>query len=529
MAIIKDRLSYVRGLPLNRYRLVLGLIVIIGVILAYIYNPLNQRLNFTKTSDNANAQDITFSVESVQPTLNTPTLPLATTATSTSNSGIPLEALFNEMTSIFRELMATSTLMTNPLNLSQAPDEATIQLYQPQIEKLQQRFTQLQQRAFTLSKADTQRFFWNLLVETNFPTDNSHLLLSNLADADDTLLNEMFALLSSGAYTLETRQTLAYNLLLPQRNTDMALINLQQSNSLSPRQLRLKQFLEEQLLSEPDGRLLATYMEIYHTWANEGQLTTKEAFKQQLDAVRTQLAPDQYFGFRLQTLNLSDPNADYAGLLADISATAMDKQLKRNLLLRLADEISTRLTGSSDDATAPNGELPETTRQLLIHYLQTNLPQPQINDGYTLYQYGTQVYTLLLLMDRSQAVDKLYQRIVSSTSLAEQLGMLSALPMTDGIAQKNLREHTHLRQTLEQALTQPNLSSEARTSIASGLSSLMLQPPTVSTASQTPNAQGTASVDEQGNPMYSVQSSTNDDSTQSINQTMPYSNSPAVQ
>lgn len=505
MAIIKDRLSYVRGLPLNRYRLVLGAIVIIGVILAYSYSPLTQPLNTIKTTNPATTNQV-----STAPILTTPEQSAVSNPKSGINSsGMPLDMLFNEISGVFHELITTSSLMTNPLAPAKPPDETTIQLYQPQIERLQQRLVQLQQRALTLSKTDSQRFLWNLLVETNFPLDNSHLLLNTLTDTDDALLDDMLMTLSNGGYAVETRQMLAYNLLLPQQTASVSSSTsvAQKADTSMARQAHLKRFLDEQLQIEQDPRVLATYMEIYHTWANDGRLVNKEAFKQQLEQVRNQLAPDQYFGFRLQTLNLSDPSADYAGLFADISATPMDKTLKRNLLLRLADEISTRLT--SNDNTTSADELPDTTRQVLLQYLQTNLPQPTLEDSFSLYQYGTQVYTLLLLTDRQQANDKLYQRILSSRSLAEQLGMLSALPLTDGIAQKNLREHTHLRQTLEQALTQPNLSSEARTSLSSGLSSLMLQPPTVSTES---------------NPSASAE-----DQSNLPKQTMPYTDWPVQQ
>lgn len=501
---------------MNRYRLGLSLFVLTGAALAFLYEQPHSHLLLSPPKTTAvmttgkvptdpainhalskTAGHKPASITDTQTTFVLPPLP--------HNNIPPLETLLNDLANLFGELNNISAMLANSQAPDQAPDEATLQLYQPQIERLQQRYIELQQQALTLSRDETQRFLWDQLVNYHFPMDNSHLILNALNDPADSLLEDMFSTLTNPSYNVTIRQMLAYNLLRP---NSYHYLNVQPSraestegaetNTPTTRQLRLKAFLEEQIQSESQPPLLGTYMDIYRAMANETHLVSAEQFTQQLEMARSHLLPEQYFSFRLQELSLTQADADYANLLNDISHTHMEPQQYRSLLLRLADEINSKLT-PAQEAVDKSMAIPDPTRQVLLQFLHKNLPQPDLRDSFSLYQYGTQMYSIQLLENPQQGAEQLYQKIVSSSSLAEQVSMLSALPLSDGSLQKKLREQTNLKQRLESALLQAGTQGDMRVSLEAALSNLMMEPPTITTESlsttETPdNANTTDSV-----------------------------------
>lgn len=502
---------------MNRYRLGLSLFVLTGAALAFLYEQPHPQPLFSppKTTavittgkvpadpaiNHAASKTVAHkptSITDTHPTFVLPPLP--------HNNIPPLETLLNDLANLFGELNNLSAMLANSQAPDQSPDEATLQLYQPQMERLQQRYIELQQQALTLSRDETQRFLWDQLVNYHFPMDNSHLILNALNDPADSLLEDMFSTLTNPSYNVTTRQMLAYNLLRPNSYNYLSVkpspTEGTETTTPTARQLRLKAFLENQIQSESQPPLLGTYIDIYRAMANETQLVSAEQFTQQLEIARSHLLPEQYFSFRLQELSLTQADADYANLLNDIRHTHMEPQQYRNLLLRLADEINSKMT-PSQEAVDKSMAIPDTTRQVLLQFLHKNLPQPDLRDSFSLYQYGTQMYSIQLLENPQQGAERLYQKIVDSASLAEQVSMLSALPLSDGSLQKKLREQTNLKQRLENALLQASTQGDMRVSLESALSNLMMEPPSITTESvstiEPPDNPSPA------NPLYSVE------------------------
>ena len=457
---------------MNRYKLELGvfaLMFFVGVMFAYKrwYQPIPESIPATSSN---------LLPQVKQPQARIPAEPEVPTTTQvliqrqstmqdtfvTGSSAPPAPRSLAELFSAMEAILQNLTELYNLLNSSPdiyRTDENLSRLYQPQIDQQQQQFTTLLQQAMTLSKPATQRFVWERFTSASVPAESYYLLLDGLRDSDNALLEQILVWLENTGIPVELRQMVAYNVL----------------SGDAKRQVRLKGFIESRLQIEPEKSMLMTYLEVYQAMTEQGKVS-KTQFREQLDRVRLRLDPEQYFDFRLKQLNLADENADYAGVLAEISTSPMTPMQRSVLFMRLSDEVISRLS-SSVGGDVPEAGIAASHQQTLQRYLWAHLPTPRLQESFTVYQYSSQRFALQLLQDKAGAMDALYQRIVNSHSLDEQVALLYALPYGDGWVQKRLRYHTTLQQQLRDAANQPNISQEQRGLIESALSTLMMQPP----------------------------------------------------
>ncbi len=378
---------------------------------------------------------------------------------TTGKSQPSLAELLSAMDAILQDLSSIYSMMGSAVDVYQG-NETFTQTYQPQIDQHQQRFNELLQQAIGLSKSAAQSFLWERVTNFGLPMEYNFLLLDGLRDPDSALLEQILTWLESGNASSDIRQIVAYNVIL----------------GATKHRERLKQFIEERLQIEPEIPLLQTYLEIYQAMSQEQGKTDNAQFLAQLEMVRARLEPDQYFDYRLKMLNLADENADYAGVLEEISRAPMTTAQRKTLLLRLSDEIVASLStnigvDSSEVRIAANNQ------QTLLRYLSASLPTPRLQESFSLYQYSSQQYAIQLLQDKAGAMERLYQKIVSSQSLDEQVALLYAMPYTDERIQKRLRQQTALLQKLRDAAKQPQLSAEQRGLIEAALSNLATQSP----------------------------------------------------
>lgn len=374
-------------------------------------------------------------------------------------SQLSLAELLSAMDEVLQDLSNVYNVMGSAVDVYRA-NETLAQTYQAQIDQHQQRFNELLQQAIVLSKSAAQRFLWERVTNLGLPMEYSYLLLDGLRDPDSELLEQILLWLESGNATIDIRQTVAYNVIL----------------GATKHRERLKQFIEERLQIEPEKPLLHTYLEIYQVMNQEQGGTGNVQFRAKLELVRARLDPDQYFDYRFKMLNLADENADYAGVLDEIGRMPMTAAQRGGLLLRLSDEIVASLS-TNIGADSPEVRIAANNQQTLLRYLWANLPTPRLQDSFSLYQYSSQQYAIQLLQDKAGAMENLYQKIINSQSLDEQVALLYAVPYTDGVIQKRLRQQSALRQKLSEAAKQPQLSAEQRGLIEAALSNLVVQPP----------------------------------------------------
>jgi hypothetical protein len=459
-------------MDLNRYKLVLGVFAVTFFAAVIVAGRLLFQTPSTGEQSPAISRKIspttTATFPSPSASHHAPILPNApltsppTTDENTAENTALLQDLFSKMRENLQNLAELYALMGNPLN-NYGVDTTNVRLYQKRIDQVQQTFNTLLRQASKLSNTATQNFLWEQYIALYVPQECNYLLLDNLHNPSLTLFEQMLTWLEDSGAPLAARQALAYNVLSP-------------SPSPSPRQRRLQTFVEARLRLEPDQAMLLTYLELYNAMTEQDGWVTKAQFREQLDVVQSRLDPDQYFDFRYKTLNLGDANADYAGLLNDINHTAMTPKQRQVLTMRLADEIIGRLSAAAGTDVQGSGVAPA-NQQLLLRYLAATVQPPSLQDGLSLYQYGSQQFAIALLQNKERASEMLYQQLVNSQSLAEQVALSLAMPYTDGKLQQRIRQQTQLQQQLREAAQQANTSPEQRSFIESALISLTLQSP----------------------------------------------------
>jgi hypothetical protein len=416
--------------------------------------------------------------------------------------------LLTGIDNILRELFGLQRLQVNPFAPDQPTDEFMAQTYQPRIDELSQHLEALVRKAEGIAKSRTQQFLWEQALAMGLEYDTSSLVISLISPSlDNTLFEDMLTTLGNGGHSGNARAVLAFTILLPPETTyhDASAATTDQTTpqrAATPRQQRIKQFLEEQFQHETDPEVLSAYLDVYSTMSQDQHgLVPAAQFWQQLETLRAQIAPDRYFNFRLQQAKLTDPDADYASLFREISSTPMTPAQRQSLLSILSNTLFMAVSPiSTTTPTIP--QIPEQNRQVLLQYMETGLATPNLQDRYSLYEYGNQVYAIELLKHREQAADSFYQRIVASATLEEQLALLLGAPMSGDAVLKKLQQNAPLRQKLENRLTQPNLPPEMRALLQESLNMLSGEPPMLS---EPP-------VDAYGSPIDPQQSFTQDGS-----------------
>lgn len=433
---------------------------------------------------------------------NAPTAP-----TADGKPGGKIEPLLERMETVLRELASLQSMMVNPADPYQMPDELMQQTWQPSVDALTRQFEELARQVRDLSQRRLQRFLWEQALTVGFTVDTGYTIINVMGDVeDDALFEEMLAFLTNSAYLVEQRQSLTYSILMSSLSgTYDNEGKLVPNTTVSPRQRRIRQFLEERLQQEPEPVMLESYLDIYYSLSQENPALISDAqFWQQLESLRGQLAPDAYFRYHLQALNPLDPNADYTSLLRGINTTQMTRQQRRDLLFALSNSISSLFNPEFNGSTPPV-QIPEPQRQLLLRYLETNLPAPELQDRFSLYQYGDQLYTIELLRNgQAGAADAFYQKIIGSQSLVEQLAMLLMTPTGNEAVMKRLQQNQPLLQKLEARLQQPGLAPEMYPLLDEGINLLN---GSAQYAPEPPDA----SVDEYGNTTYTQETFAPDD------------------
>jgi hypothetical protein len=420
-----------------------------------------------------------------QPTGQANTLhPTNTEPQNATNANQPiLDALLSDIAAIMQEFSSLQRQLYNPLTPDQPVDEIMAQTYQPRIDELSQYLEERIRKAEGISKPLTQRFLWEQALTLGLSDVASSQAISLISSSlDNALFEDMLMALSNVGFTSDVRTNLVFTLLLPPETTFVAP-NTPTSQTpvhpATPRQQRIKQFLETQLLQETDPNVLNAYLDVYHTMSQDQHgLVSATKFWQQLERARSQLAPDQYFNFRLQQTPLTDPTTDMAGLLRDISNTPMTLAQGQSLQSMLSNAVFTT-NMPSGDANVFNLQIPEQHQQLLLQYFESSLPTPSMQNRYSLYEYGNQAYAIELLKHRAQAADTFYQRIVDSNNPTEQIALLASASMGGDVLLKKLQQNVALRQKVENQLKQPNLSADTQAILRETLQTLSAEPPTL--------------------------------------------------
>lgn len=464
---------------MNRYKLVLAFLTGLAIFLGITY---------LRTPDSANPPASPGGLPATRTALQNPagappgqtasrtefptSMPAATTDNIKPAENADLQKLLAEMENLLPEIED----LLRYLNLSdtsyEPPNQYLLQTYQPQIDKLQARFSQLAQQASSISRPRTQRFLWEQLLGRNLDTVADYLILGELLEPGDALLEEMLVVIASPGYDLGGRENLIYHMLFPNRPP-------QPGGELSARQQRIKAFIEQQLPQETDSTLMIAYLEAYSSlmdYLPDG----REAFQQHLDAARLRMDPDQYFSFKLQQLDMQSPQAGLARLLQEMDSTPMNAEQRERLLSRLGGQINAALNDYlyNPEANTEN-PIPEANRQLLVGYLERNLSLPRLKqeDNGSLYQYGDRISTIEMLRNGKQIEAGIYQRIVSSNSFDEQVALLLVIPGIDGNLPERLQGQPNLKQSLLKALADPQYSAEDHQVIGMALANLTRQTP----------------------------------------------------
>lgn len=410
-----------------------------------------------------------------------------------------IEGLLTQMETLLQELATLQNLLANTATPEQMPDPILAQAYQPRIEELTEQLNQLVAQASSLSRPRTERFIWQQVLSQGLNSAGGMQVLGMvLPITDPGVFADMLTTLANGSYPVADRTSLAYSILLPNdAQVDPANAGTPASaKPLTARQQRILGFLDEQFMQEADPELLNTYLDIYFALAGEQyRLIPMTRFWEQLETLRSRLAPDRYFSFRLQKFKLTDADNDYADIFQDIANTPLSAEQRRNLLSTLSNTVFMALSPNAADASSSQ-TIPEQQRQLLLRHLENHLATPALHDRYGLYEYSSQVYAIELLKNREQAAEAIYQRIMHSQRLEEQAALLLGIPMNEGdTVTRKLRQDTQLQQRFSNLLQQPNLAPDIRSTLQDVLSLLQGEPPQVEQP-----------VDEYGNPVYSTES-----------------------
>ena len=442
---------------MNSYKLGFGLVVAISLFMAYfISKPSEPDAPFLAESSQSPPE--TRHIFSALPNDWTPktdsTLP--SSPPPPPNKQAVLEPLLTAISSIMQELSILQKQLFNPLTPYQPIDVTIEQTYQPRIDELSQQLNQKIMEASDISKPITQRFIWEEALSLGLEDSISSLAINLFNNAiDDALFEDMLITLSSGGQSTEARSSLIFNILLTSETYyDSGTPDKKAGESpANPRLQRIQQFIETQFQQEADPEILKAYLDIYHIMSqNQQWLVSAERFSQQLDMLRTRIAPDQYFSFRLQNANLTDPSMDMASLLRDISSTPMTAEQRKNLQSQLGNTVFMYI--SPNTPTVSNQALPEPLRQLMISYLESGLTLPTLQDRYSLYEYGNQTYAIELLKNPEQAANTFYQRIVNSQVPEEQIALVLTASVGGDELIKRLQQNTVLHQHIEEQLQQ---------------------------------------------------------------------------
>lgn len=472
---------------MNRYKPVLVVLTGLAAFAAFLYLSapgLTEKPASTAPSTTAGADAALAQQEPPPPTAPAPSLfpgaeiqqpaarntwPAMTEQDATTAADDPrLEALLTEMANLLPELedLLRYINMTDVAYTSQSTYD--MQTYQPQIDKLQEKFARLAQQAAALSKPRTQHFLWKKLLDHGLDSEINYIILNELAAPDEPLFKEMLGAIANTGYPPEGREIMIYYTLFPGEMPEAG-------EELPPQQALTKAFIEEQLQLETNGSLMIAYLEAYSTlmaFLPEGE----QEFRQHLDAARLRMNPDEYFGFKLQQLELDNPKADFARLLNEIDTTPMSADQRENLLNRLQIQVSVTMQEYLYNPDAPEeNPIPENNRRLLLGYLENNLGAPpalQQADEYELYQYAEKAWAVELLRSGKQAGEGLYQRIANSASFDEQVALLLVIPGVEGNLPERLQNLPSLKQGLLRSLADPQYSAEEHQIIGMALNNL---------------------------------------------------------
>jgi hypothetical protein len=462
---------------LNSYKL--GFSLLVGVIIFLLYNhskaPPPAAPLPPSTAARVAAAPANRAISAISTT--TAAKPTQATPPHTSPCQQPaLAGLLPEADDLLQEILAL------PVQQELTTDELTIETYAQRLTILEERFEGVASKAMRTCQSGFQRFMWEQLQAHGLEHDTRNTILNQLGGVKDLgLLREMLDTLSNSAYSAAIRSQLAATLLRSDigvtngRNVDTGISGLVLSATPTPNIQLIQQFMEEQFPRETDPDVLEAYLSAFHELSQSYALFTAAQFSQYLETVRPHLRTNTYFEFRLQQLDLRNAQADYAGFLRDINATAMTPAERQAVQYSLNDNIAMffDIAASTSDRAAT---LPEQQRQSLLHYLATNLIKPDIQNPNDFYQYGRQAYTLEKLRDPAKADDVFYAKIINSQGLEEQMSLLSATNGDEWII-KRLQQNPAFLQTLKRKQQQSNLHPALRQELTNAIGTLTAPAP----------------------------------------------------
>ena len=468
---------------MNSYKLGFGLIALMVIFMAYFYSKPDKPIAAAPAVPPANpAQTVsnnTFNRLPVGWQPDTAKVIIAPAIAPAANTSQALDTLLMDIDNMTRELSMLQNQLYNQYD--QSMGDVLLQTYQPRIDELSQRLEQKVREAESLSKPLTQRFLWELALSIGLEDSASAQIISFISTSLDTaLFEDILTALSIGGHNSSARMMLVFSILLP---SGTAYYDTNTPPSPPPRQQRIQAFLEAQFQQETDPEVLNAYLEVYRTMSQDQHgLVPTARFWQQLEMLRSRLAPDQYFSFRLQATSFTDPTADIAGLLREMMNSPMTPEQRQNLQSMLSNTLFINSAPSSTDAMS-TASIPAQHQQALLQYLENGLITPVLQNRYSLYEYGNQAYAIEMLKHGEQAANTYYQRTVDSRVPAEQVALLLGASVGGDALLKKLRQNTTLRQSLENQLKQSNLTPEAQSALQDALSlfneePLMLPEPT---------------------------------------------------
>ncbi|OQX15181.1 MAG: hypothetical protein BWK73_07675 [Thiothrix lacustris] len=484
---------------MNSYKLGFGLLAIIAIVLAYLYATPD------KAPTPSPLAATVAHLEAANTAARAP-FPAPPPATETARRGVSaaaanppapstalpakLEALLDEIHSLLQEISNLQQLIYNPYDPYQPVNEAIREAYQPRIDELSERLDQRFAQAKDISIPQTLRAMWEQILNIGLEDPASSHALSLMSYAlDDALFEDMLSVLASGEYSGVARSNLAFSTLLPPEtryyDSNVTATTVQPA---TPRQQRIKEFIETQLPRETDPELLSTYLNVYQTMSRDAHgLVSPTQFAQQVENLRNHLAPDQYFSFRLQQQALTSANTDVPTLLRDLNSTAMTPQQRQGMMAALSNTVFMELSPNAAESNV-NRVIPEQHRQLLLQHLASGLYQPTLQDRYALSDYGSQRYAMELLKNQAQADNTYYQSIVDSKLLAEQVGLILGAQMAGTPVINKLQNNVALREQLAKHLQLPNLSADARTTLQDALDAITPESPMLDESGYVPEA-----------------------------------------
>lgn len=473
---------------MNSYKRGLGLLAIAAIALLYLYAkpdkaPVPSQLPVTVAHLEAANTAVLASFPPPPPQTETGQHDGAAAAAKplTAPHALPakLVALLDEIHSLLLEISSLQQLIYNPYDPYQPVDEAIREAYQPRIDALSERLEKHFVQAKNISIPQTLRAMWEEILNLGLDDPASSQALNLISySLDDALFEDILSVLASGEYSGVARSNLAFSTLLPPETRYYdGNVNVAIDHTATPRQQRIKDFLETQFSRETAPEVLNTYLNVYQTMSRDAHgLVSATQFAQQLENTRHYLAPDQYFGFRLQQQALTSADTDVATLLRDINSTAMTPQQRQGMMVALSSTLFMELSPHAA-AINVNRVIPEQHRQLLLQHLANGLYPPTLQDRYALIDYGSQRYAMELLKNQAQADDTYYQSIVDSKRLAEQVGLILGAHMAGTPVINKLQNNVTLRQQLAAQLQQPNLSADTRAVLQDALSIITPEPP----------------------------------------------------